>query len=207
MNREEFIKVVDQERQAQGRSVHAFTKKLGVVESLYRHWLHGGGITLDKADQVLKALGVSATIGSDEDELNESEESKEVSQVDTSNVRNLMKQRRKELGMSADDLAEALGVSRSTIFRYESGQIQKIPINVAYGLEKIAHADDPGAPGVPGPALPMKPKTVTDILIEVQEAICADYCKYPEQYEGENEDEDALIRDHCNSCPLGWLGS
>ncbi|MCI6173566.1 MAG: hypothetical protein MR671_04825 [Clostridiales bacterium] len=166
MNREEFIKVVDQERQAQGLSVHAYTKKLGVVESLYRHWLHGGGVTLDKADQVLKALGISATIGSDEDELNESEESKEVSQVNTSNARNLMKQRRKELGMSADDLAKALGVPR--------------------------------------PALPRKPKTVTGIIREVQEAICDGYCKYPEQYE---DDPDKMITEHCNSCPLGRLGS
>lgn len=30
-----------------------------------------------------------------------------------------IKKRRKQLGMSADELAEKLGVSRSTIFRYE----------------------------------------------------------------------------------------
>ena len=34
-----------------------------------------------------------------------------------------IKKRRKQLGMSADELAEKLGVSRSTIFRYEKGDI------------------------------------------------------------------------------------
>ena len=33
-----------------------------------------------------------------------------------------MKFRRKELKISADEVAKALGVSRSTIFRYEKGE-------------------------------------------------------------------------------------
>ena len=40
-----------------------------------------------------------------------------------------IKLRRKELGLSADKLAEAIGVSRSTMFRYENGYIEKLPIN------------------------------------------------------------------------------
>ncbi|WP_277405601.1 helix-turn-helix domain-containing protein [Lacrimispora xylanisolvens] len=46
-----------------------------------------------------------------------------------------IKERRKQLEMSADDIADELGVSRSTIFRYENGQIEKVPANV---LEKLA---------------------------------------------------------------------
>lgn len=46
-----------------------------------------------------------------------------------------IKERRKQLDMSADDVAAELGVSRSTIFRYENGQIEKVPANV---LEKLA---------------------------------------------------------------------
>ena len=41
-----------------------------------------------------------------------------------------IKRRRLELNMRADDLANALGVSRSTIFRYENGGIEKVPIDV-----------------------------------------------------------------------------
>lgn len=40
-----------------------------------------------------------------------------------------IKQRRKELGLAADILADKLGVSRSTIFRYEKGDIDKIPVD------------------------------------------------------------------------------
>lgn len=46
-------------------------------------------------------------------------------------------QRRKELGISADDLADAIGVSRSTIFRYENGYIEKVPMS---NLAPIAQA-------------------------------------------------------------------
>ena len=37
-----------------------------------------------------------------------------------------IKARRKELNMSAETLAEILGVSPSTIYRYESGDIEKV---------------------------------------------------------------------------------
>lgn len=38
-----------------------------------------------------------------------------------------IKQRRKELGLRAEDVAEKIGVSRSIVFRYESGEIEKLP--------------------------------------------------------------------------------
>ena len=40
--------------------------------------------------------------------------------------------RRKELGISIEEIAEKVGVSPSTIFRYESGDIAKIPVNTLY---------------------------------------------------------------------------
>lgn len=48
-----------------------------------------------------------------------------------------IKQRRKELCMSADDLGEKIGKNRATIFRYENGDIERLPIDV---LEPIAEA-------------------------------------------------------------------
>lgn len=48
-----------------------------------------------------------------------------------------IRQRRTEIGMSADTLAEKIGVSRSTVFRYENGFIEKIPMN---NLVPIARA-------------------------------------------------------------------
>ena len=38
-----------------------------------------------------------------------------------------MKNRRKEIGLSAERVAELLGVSPATIYRYENGDIEKVP--------------------------------------------------------------------------------
>lgn len=48
-----------------------------------------------------------------------------------------IKERRRELHMSADKLAELIGKDRSTIFRYEKGDIENLPLDV---LEPIAEA-------------------------------------------------------------------
>lgn len=48
-----------------------------------------------------------------------------------------MKLRRKEIGISADDVAEKIGVSRSTVFRYEKGEIEKLPIEILYPLSEV----------------------------------------------------------------------
>ena len=48
-----------------------------------------------------------------------------------------IKQRRKELRMSADKLAAILGKDRSTIYRYEKGDIENMPLDI---LEPIAKA-------------------------------------------------------------------
>ena len=48
-----------------------------------------------------------------------------------------IKQRRKELKISAEELGKRLGKDRSTVFRYENGSIEKLPIDI---LEPIAKA-------------------------------------------------------------------
>ena len=61
------------------------------------------------------------------------------------NVGEKIKLRRKELKISADDLADAVGVSRSTIFRYEKGDIERrlliscafLPLNSWDGAMKL----------------------------------------------------------------------
>ena len=50
-----------------------------------------------------------------------------------------MKFRRKELGLSADEVAAALNVSRATIFRYEKGDIEKLPGSALEPLAKALH--------------------------------------------------------------------
>lgn len=46
-----------------------------------------------------------------------------------------LKQRRQEMNVSVDELAQKLNVSRTTIYRYEKGEISKMPTDT---LEKIA---------------------------------------------------------------------
>lgn len=48
-----------------------------------------------------------------------------------------IKARRKELDMSAEQLANKLGKSRATIFRYENGDIKNLPLDI---LTPIAEA-------------------------------------------------------------------
>lgn len=48
-----------------------------------------------------------------------------------------IQQRRKELRMSADELAKKLGKDRSTVYRYEKGDIENLPLDI---LEPIAEA-------------------------------------------------------------------
>lgn len=50
-----------------------------------------------------------------------------------------IKNRRKKLGLTADDVADALGVSRATVYRYESAYIEKLPITSLEPLSKVLH--------------------------------------------------------------------
>lgn len=50
-------------------------------------------------------------------------------------TREKIRQMRKQLGISAEALAEKIGISKATLYRYENGSIEKIPLNV---LESIA---------------------------------------------------------------------
>lgn len=52
---------------------------------------------------------------------------------------NRMKSRRKELGIPVDTVAAALGVSVATVYRYESGKIEKVPGTILEPLAKVLH--------------------------------------------------------------------
>lgn len=75
------------------------------------------------------------------------------------NIGDRIKQRRKEIGLSADVVADALGVDRSTVYRYESQDIDKMPIHIIGPLAKILNvspayllgwSEEPGADIVKG---------------------------------------------------------
>lgn len=49
----------------------------------------------------------------------------------------LMKARRIELEISADEVARKIGKSKATIYRYENGDIEKMPISILEPLAKV----------------------------------------------------------------------
>ena len=53
------------------------------------------------------------------------------------NIGMRIKARRKELRISVDELAKRLGKDRSTVYRYEKGDIENLPLDI---LEPIAAA-------------------------------------------------------------------
>lgn len=53
------------------------------------------------------------------------------------NIGERIKNRRKSLGLSADDLAQRIDKNRTTIYRYESGYIENLPTTI---LEPLAKA-------------------------------------------------------------------
>lgn len=47
-----------------------------------------------------------------------------------------IKERRKHLGMSAEELGRRLGKDRATIYRYEKGDIENLPLDILTPLAK-----------------------------------------------------------------------
>ena len=50
-----------------------------------------------------------------------------------------IKERRKELKMNGEELAKKIGKNRATLYRYENGEIENLPLDI---LEPIARALD-----------------------------------------------------------------
>lgn len=53
------------------------------------------------------------------------------------NVNEKIKQRRIKLGLNVADIAEELGISRATLYRYESHEIEKLPVAIIEPLSGI----------------------------------------------------------------------
>lgn len=53
------------------------------------------------------------------------------------NIGQRIKERRKELKISADELGKKLGKDRSTIYRYEKGDIENLPLDILEPIAKV----------------------------------------------------------------------
>ena len=82
------------------------------------------------------------------------------------NIGDRIKSRRKQLKMSADELGKRLGKDRSTIYRYEKGDIENLPLDI---LEPIAEALATTPQYLMGwEEVKKKNDTLSDIVIRMQ---------------------------------------
>ncbi len=56
---------------------------------------------------------------------------------DLVNIGQRIKKRRKQLGISVDDMTTRLNKNRSTLFRYESGEIENLPLDIVKPIADI----------------------------------------------------------------------
>lgn len=91
------------------------------------------------------------------------------------NVGERMKAIRKQQGISADVLAEAIGVSRSTIFRYEKGDIEKLPIEVVAHVASALHVSLAELMGLSNGSLPEKISNIVSELTADRQQNVYDY--------------------------------
>lgn len=85
----------------------------------------------------------------------------------------LIKARRKEIAMSAERLAEKVGVSPATIYRYEKGDIEKVPVDVIKDIAKALNTTpaylmgwetSPAAPTIPAGFEPLPEMTTIPLV-------------------------------------------
>lgn len=74
--------------------------------------------------------------------------------------------RRKELKMSADELGKRIGKDRSTVYRYEKGDIENLPLDV---LEPIANALETTQQYLMGwEKIEKKADTISDVVLRMK---------------------------------------
>lgn len=103
-----------------------------------------------------------------------------------------MKARRKELDLSAERIAEALGVSPATIYRYEKGDIEKVSSDILPKLAKILRTspaylmgwEDSASTEIPEGFQPMPAMTAVP---RVGRIACGEPITAEQNIEGEDE--------------------
>ena len=76
--------------------------------------------------------------------------------------------RRLDLGLSADDVAEKLGVNRATVYRYESNYIKKLPTTALEKLAEILQTSPAYLMGWISEEVSTKNNTIAKIVTELR---------------------------------------
>ncbi len=84
------------------------------------------------------------------------------------NIGERIKARRKELKVSADKLAKAIGKDRSTIFRYEKGEIENLPLDILEPIAKALHTTPSYLMGWVGEDVEKRNSSIANIVLELR---------------------------------------
>lgn len=79
-----------------------------------------------------------------------------------------IKNRRIQLGLSADDVAQKLGKNRATIYRYESSYIEKLPTTVLEPLAKVLNTTPAYLMGWVDEKTEKKNDIITDVILRLR---------------------------------------
>lgn len=95
--------------------------------------------------------------------------------------------RRKALGLSVDELAELLGKNRATIYRYEGGDIEKLPTTILEGLARALRTTPSYLMGWEDEPVPQQPNgRLLDqshiFMIPVYETVSAGFGAYADDH-------------------------
>ena len=87
-----------------------------------------------------------------------------------------IKERRLKLEMSYQDLSDATGISKSTLQRYETGYIKKVPINQIEILAKALHTTPSYLMGwdntvTEAPSVPLPPRDERQIAADLEKML------------------------------------
>lgn len=88
-----------------------------------------------------------------------------------------IKQRRLELGYTADALAKMLNKNRATIYRYENGDIENMPIDVLEPLAKALNTTPAYLMGWTDPQQSIEPKNTEGYYNDPEAAEFAEYLR------------------------------
>ena len=104
---------------------------IGISQNTYSYWENGrNNVDSESIKKLADLFGVSVDYLLDRDMIDEVN-------PETLQIAKRIIERRTELNITREELAEKIGVSKSTMQRYESGAVQHIPFEK---LEKIADA-------------------------------------------------------------------
>lgn len=88
-----------------------------------------------------------------------------------------IKQRRLELGYTADALAKLLNKNRATIYRYENGDIENMPIDVLEPLAKVLNTTPAYLMGWTDSQQSIEPKSTEGYYDDPEAAEFAEYLR------------------------------